>query len=94
MKGKSYKVVQVSGKNVLLAGISSWTSRSNVEILLTTSSAAKIAVPSSTVYYTIQAGNTLSGIAAKYGTTVAKLAYLNGLKNANYIYAGQTLRIK
>ncbi|WP_143800093.1 LysM peptidoglycan-binding domain-containing protein, partial [Oenococcus oeni] len=37
---------------------------------------------------------TLSEIASKYGTTVAKLVSLNGLKNANYIYVGQTLRIK
>lgn len=30
VKGKSHKVAQVSGNNVLLAGISSWISKSNV----------------------------------------------------------------
>ncbi len=148
VKGQSYKVSQVSGNNVLLAGIDSWISKSNVEILLTTSTTAKLTSSSSTGYYTVQSGDTLSGIAAKYGTsyqalaslngigspyiivpgeklkvsgsvsssstssykvvsgdtlseiaskyntTVAKLVSLNGLKNANYIYVGQTLRIK
>ena len=45
-------------------------------------------------YYTVQAGETLSGIARKFGTTVAKLVLLNGIKNANKIYAGQKIRVK
>ncbi|WP_143808015.1 LysM peptidoglycan-binding domain-containing protein, partial [Oenococcus oeni] len=49
---------------------------------------------SSVSSYKVVSGDTLSEIASKYGTTVAKLVSLNGLKNANYIYVGQTLRIK
>lgn len=45
-------------------------------------------------YYTIKAGDTLSGIASKYGTTYQKLAQLNGISNPNLIYAGQTIRVK
>ena len=45
-------------------------------------------------YYTVKAGDTLSGIAAKYRTTVDKLVKLNNIKNANKIYAGQKLRVK
>lgn len=41
----------------------------------------------------IVAGDTLSEIAVKYGTTVAKLKQLNGLKS-DVIYAGKTLRVK
>lgn len=37
VKGKSYKVAQVSGNKVLLAGILSWINKSNVEILQTSS---------------------------------------------------------
>lgn len=48
----------------------------------------------SATYYTVKSGDTLSGIAAKYGTTVAKLQNLNGIKNANLIYAGQKIRVK
>lgn len=43
--------------------------------------------------YTVQAGDTLSGIAAKYGTTWQALAQKNGLANPNLIYPGQTLTI-
>ncbi len=43
--------------------------------------------------YTVQAGDTLSGIAAKFGTTWQALAQKNGLANPNVIYVGQTLTI-
>lgn len=43
--------------------------------------------------YTVRAGDTLSGIAAKYGTTYQKLAQINGISNPNIIYVGQVLKI-
>lgn len=43
--------------------------------------------------YQIRPGDTLSGIAARYHTTVGALAKLNGIKNVNLIYAGARLRI-
>ena len=43
--------------------------------------------------YTIRSGDTLSAIASRYGTTVAKLASANGIKNPNLIYAGNKLTI-
>ena len=49
---------------------------------------------SSAVCYTVKSGDTLSKIAAKYGTTYQKIATLNGIKNPNKIYAGQKLRVK
>ena len=49
---------------------------------------------SSAVYYTIKKGDTLSGIAARYGTTYQKLAQMNGISNPNKIYAGQKIRVK
>lgn len=45
-------------------------------------------------YYTAKSGDTLSGIAAKYGTTYQKIAQMNGLTNPNKIYVGQKLRVK
>ena len=43
--------------------------------------------------YVVQAGDTLSGIAARYGTSYIELARKNGIQNPNLIYAGQTIRI-
>ena len=44
--------------------------------------------------YTVVKGDTLSGIAAKYDTTVSYLAKLNNIANVNLIYVGQVLKIK
>jgi LysM repeat protein len=43
--------------------------------------------------HTIQRGDTLYGIALRYGTTVQAIVNANGLANPNLIYAGQTLII-
>lgn len=43
--------------------------------------------------YKIQRGDTLSGIAKKYGTSVSELAKLNGIKNPNLIITGNTLKL-
>lgn len=45
-------------------------------------------------YYTIQGGDTLSGIAAKFGTTWQWLAEVNGIANPNLIYPGNTIRVR
>ena len=45
------------------------------------------------VTYTVKSGDTLSGIASKYGTTVNAIASANGISNPNLIYAGQVLTI-
>lgn len=49
---------------------------------------------SAPVYYTIRPGDTLSGIALKYGTTVSALARLNGISDPDKIYAGDRIRIR
>lgn len=46
------------------------------------------------VTYTVKRGDTLSAIAQRYKTTVAKLAKDNGIKNVNVIYVGQKIKIK
>ena len=43
--------------------------------------------------YTIQAGDTLGGIAQRFGTTVQALAEANGIENPDLIHPGQTLQI-
>ena len=43
--------------------------------------------------YTVVKGDTLSGIAAKYGTTYQEIAKENGIRNPNLIYPGQQFKI-
>lgn len=45
-------------------------------------------------YYTVQSGDNLSDIAARYGTSWQHIRDLNGLANPNLIYPGQRLRVK
>lgn len=44
-------------------------------------------------FYTVQRGDTLSGIARRYGISVQYLVRLNGISNPNLIYPGQMLKI-
>lgn len=43
--------------------------------------------------YTVKKGDTLSGIASKFGTTYQELANKNGIANPNLIFPGQVIRI-
>ena len=49
--------------------------------------------PSGETIYVVVKGDTLSGIAKRYGTTYQKLAEYNGIKNPNIIYIGQKIII-
>lgn len=49
--------------------------------------------PEKTKRITIRWGDTLTALARKYDTTVAKLVSLNGISNPNLIYAGETLLV-
>ena len=55
---------------------------------LTIPGSSSPAVQSNT-YYVVDPGDTLSGIAAGYGTTTQALVEANGLASANLIYVGQ-----
>lgn len=95
-----YTVKQVSGNKVLLSDINSWLNKKDVQIVLTnTQNNSSIAnanhnQSSSNSTYVVKSGDTLSGIANKYGMSTSQLASLNGISNPNYIYVGQTLKVK
>ena len=47
------------------------------------------------VYHYTESGDTLSGIASQYGTTVEDILALNPwISNPNLIYTGQTIRVR
>lgn len=45
-------------------------------------------------YYTIRPGDTLSSIAARFGTTVNALTAINGIADPDKIYAGNRIRVR
>ncbi len=52
-----------------------------------------VASSNATIRYTVQAGDTLSAIGAKFGVSYETIAQLNGISDPNKIYAGQVLVI-
>ena len=52
-----------------------------------------VPTPVSVDSYTVVSGDTLSGIANRYGCTVLDLTLLNGITNPNLIYAGQAIKL-
>src|SRR5689334_21911656 len=55
-----------------------------------TAAAAPVEVPAT---YVVKAGDTISGIAARYGVTTASVLALNGLGWKSLIFPGQTLKL-
>ncbi|SEM45939.1 LysM domain-containing protein [Ligilactobacillus sp. WC1T17] len=83
--GKAYRVQQVSGNRVLLAGIMSWIKRSDVEILQTAKQASGV--------YTVQSGDSWWSIANRYGMSMYVLASRNGKTIYSMLYPGDRLII-
>lgn len=94
--GQTYTVKSVSGKKVLLSGINSWISKSNVEILQTEAVASTVKLPSGV---TRESGtftaNTTLRVWNKPGMSYTGVNYYRGesvryqgyIRNGNYIYA-------
>ena len=78
-KASSVKKTTVEADAAAVASVTSQTS----------SSASEGGEP---IYHRVQAGDTLSEIAAKYGTTVSKLCELNGITRTTILRLGRSLR--
>lgn len=92
VQSNTYKVQQVSGNRLLLGGIMSWINASDVEVVSVTNNTPR--VTTSATYYVVRYGDTLSGIASRYGTSWQNLQRLNGLRNPNWLSVGQRLVIR
>ncbi len=56
-------------------------------------SAKQSRVPSQFAWHRVRNGETLSRIAQRHGTSVAQILAANGMRNANHVRVGQTLKI-
>jgi LysM repeat protein len=62
-------------------------------VILAATASMSMAAPALAGTVQVKRGQTLSTIAARHGTTVARLARMNDLSNPNLIVAGQRLRV-
>jgi LysM repeat protein len=65
----------------------------NIDATATAYASRLVPTPTPAGLYKVQAGDTLSGLAEEFGTTVEELMAANGLTDANALQAGQTLII-
>ena len=89
VKNNIYTVMQISGSKALLKEIMSWVYINDLVLV-----SGGDASGSSNNIYTVKAGDTLSEIAERFGTTYQALARINGISNPNKIYVGQKIKIK
>lgn len=78
-------------KNAGLNGFGSGSQTTNSGVQSNTQTNTTTDIKPST--YVVKKGDTLSGIASKYGTTYQKLASYNNIADPNKIYAGQVIQI-
>lgn len=84
-----YHCRAVNDSGAFVGGVYGWVDANTIsEIKASTAPST----PSETVY-TVKSGDTLSGIAKKYGTTYQVLAQYNNIANPNIISVGQKIKI-
>ena len=87
----TFTIVQVDGDWGKLKSGAGWIYLANSDYLTIKGGTT----PSQPQYYIVRSGDTLSGIAKKYGMTLNKLLSLNPqIKNPNLIYKGDKIRVK
>lgn len=87
-----YRNIAVNGKYIRGYGVPKYSSKATASAGSTSTVTPAAAATGDTVYV-VKSGDTLSRIAAKYGTTYQKLAAYNGITNPNVISVGQKIKI-
>lgn len=87
-----YRSIKVNGKNIRGYCLPDYASKAS-SAPQTPQKPQKPTAAAGEQTYTVKRGDTLSGIASKYGTTYQKLASYNGIANPNVISVGQIIRI-
>ena len=88
----AYRTISINGKYIRGYGIPDYASKVIKPTSPVVTNPPKEEEPQEEIYV-VKSGDTLSSIAAKYGTTYQKLAEYNNISNPNYIYIGQKIRI-
>ncbi len=95
-RGRRLAILVVASSGALLAacGTTDEASRETLPPIQTTTSTTSTTttIPNDR-FYTIQRGDTLAVIAARFQVTVESIVELNGLANPDDIQAGQTIEI-
>jgi membrane-bound lytic murein transglycosylase D len=96
LAGTTYREIRRLNPQLISKGLTKWTYR----ILLPAGCGATFEknydpekYKPKVAYHTVQRGETLIGIARRYGVSVRQLMQWNGLRNANRIYVGQRLAV-
>lgn len=84
-----YHCRAVNDAGAFVSGVYGWVDASTLSKVDTSTPASG----SNDIVYIVKSGDTLSGIAAKYGTTYQKLAAYNNISNPNLIVVGQKILI-
>lgn len=83
-----YHCRAVNDAGAFIGGVYGWVDVSTVSSVQTTQTTV-----ATDEVYVVKSGDTLSGIASKYGTTYQKLASYNNIANPNVIAVGQKIKI-
>lgn len=84
-----YHCRAVNDAGAFVSGVYGWVDASTLSKVATSAPASG----TNDIVYIVKSGDTLSGIAAKYGTTYQKLAAYNNISNPNLIAVGQKILI-
>ena len=83
----AYRTMQVNGKYIRGYGLPDYAGKA------AKSTPGGSGTANTATSHTVVAGDTLGKIAARYGTTVAALAEINGISNPNVIRVGQVVHL-
>lgn len=84
-----YHCRAVNDAGAFVSGVYGWVDASTLSKVTTSTPASG----TNDIVYIVKSGDTLSGIAAKYGTTYQKLAAYNNISNPDLIAVGQKILI-
>lgn len=90
-----YHCRAVNDAGAFVSGVYGWVDASALSDVKTATATTPTTPATSTTdeIYVVKSGDTLSGIAKKYGTTYQKLAVYNNISNPNVITVGQKIKI-